>query len=85
MGNSIVFPTDAEWEKSQQVYANSANHWKCELHQVYCKFGSPCWECKRECMNQDIVDPTDVGRQDIREKNSHPRYVQKVPGRKLGN
>jgi hypothetical protein len=49
--------------------------WLCELHQVRCSLGTPCYECKRELSDQSIIESEkrtpEAAR--IREKNAQVR------------
>lgn len=53
-----------------------ASKWRCELHDIYCNYGSPCYECVKEMRDPDIIEITARGEsQDIlRKKNSVKRY-----------
>lgn len=51
----------------------SSLKWKCEIHSTECSLGHPCYECKREIQNPEIVERDVMEKPAVRERNSKPR------------
>jgi hypothetical protein len=49
------------------------NTWICEIHGITCSYGHPCYECKKELANPEIIEKDKLPLQAKREKNARPR------------
>jgi hypothetical protein len=47
--------------------------WRCTIHGIECSLLHPCYECKKEVQNPNIIENDKQEFHDLREKNARPR------------